>query len=349
MLRLACDPRSFLPPILRVMRIPLTALTLVAFLLLSACADQPIHPNPEQVTETGFFEVPGGSVFYEISNPEAEGIPLVLIHGGPGGTSCGFGFFDNHILDRPVIRYDQLETGRSDRPGLREQWNISHSVTELEALRAHFNLDELHLMGWSWGGAVAAEYALEGQSGGVLSLVMAGPLLSTPIWIEDANYLVGTMPEDLRDTIRRYEELEQYDHPDYLAATDSFYARFMNPYSQTRPPECDGVSGNGEVYNTMWGPTEFTSTGTLLTYDRSDRLGEIDMPVYLIAGEFDEARPVTMERFAEMIPVAKTAVVEGTGHAAPAERPEYYADLVSAWLDDVESGALGGTTDDSTN
>lgn len=319
-----------------------TSPLLLVFLLLTACATETVpservDPESGQVVRTGMVPVPGGDVFYEISNPDADGIPLLLIHGGPGGTSCGFGLMDDEILDRPVIRYDQLETGRSDRPGLREQWNINHSVAEIDAIRSTLGLDNVHLMGWSWGGAVATEYVLEGNQEGIGGVILAGPLLSTPVWIEDANYLLSTMPEDLQAVIREHENAKTYDHPDYVAATDSFYARFMTPLGRPHIPECEGVSGNTEVYNTMWGPTEFTATGTLLQYDRRDRLAEVDVPVLIVSGEFDEARPETMEVFADAIPDARVEVIPGAGHGAPMERPDMMADLVSAFLSSVEN------------
>lgn len=324
------------------MTLRLTSPFLIVLFLLTACATDPVpservDSETGQVVRTGMVPVPGGDVFYEISNPDADGTPLLLIHGGPGGTSCGFGLMDDEILDRPVIRYDQLETGRSDRPGLREQWNINHSVAEIDAIRRTLGLDTVHLMGWSWGGAVATEYVLEGEQEGIGGVILAGPLLSTPVWIEDANYLLSTMPEDLQAVIREHENAKTYDHPDYVAATDSFYARFMTPLGRPHIPECEGVSGNTEVYNTMWGPTEFTATGTLLQYDRRDRLAEVDVPVLIVSGEFDEARPETMEVFADAIPDARVEVIPGAGHGAPMERPDMMADLVSAFLSSVEN------------
>ena len=318
-----------------------STLLLTALLLLSACqngspeTDERTDHITGQIVRSGYVAVPGGNVFYEMSNPDAAGIPLLLIHGGPGGTSCGFGVLDNEIRDRPVIRYDQLETGRSDRPGLREQWNISHSVAEIDAIRDALGLDSVHLLGWSWGGSVAAEYVLEGRRD-VEAVVFSGPLLSTPAWIEDANALVATMPADLQAVIREHEAAGTYNDPAYLAATDSFYARFMDPIGYPPVPECEGVSGNNEVYTTMWGPTEFTATGTLLDYDRTDQLGDIDVPVLILAGEFDEARPVTMERFASMMPDARVEVIPGAGHAAPVERPGLVASLITDFLATIE-------------
>ena len=110
----------------------------------------------DQKVVQGQIAVPGGNIFYEMSNPDAPGIPLLLIHGGPGSTSCYFGLLDDLITDRPVIRYDQLGTGKSDRPGDRSRWVLSHFVEEIEAIRAQLDLPRLHILGSSWGGTVAA-------------------------------------------------------------------------------------------------------------------------------------------------------------------------------------------------
>ena len=303
-----------------------------ALLGLTACNSS----ETGQKTISGMLDVPGGEIFYEISNPDVDAIPLLLIHGGPGGTSCGFGLLDDLIRDRPVIRYDQLETGKSDRPGNRQNWNIGHSVEEIEAIRETLELEELHIFGLSWGGSVATEYGLEGNTQGVRSLILGGPLLSTPIWLEDAAILVSRMPDELRDTIRHHESAGTYTHPDYVAATDSFYARFLYHQPEKNVPECNGVSGNTQVYNTMWGPTEFASTGTLLDFDRTDRLHELSMPVLLVAGEYDEARPETMHRFAALIPRAEVEIVAGAGHMAMVDKPEEYAALLTSYLRDIE-------------
>ena len=291
----------------------------------------------DQKVVQGQIAVPGGNIFYEMSNPDAPGIPLLLIHGGPGSTSCYFGLLDYLITDRPVIRYDQLGTGKSDRPGDRSRWVLSHFVEEIEAIRAQLDLPRLHILGSSWGGTVAAEYGLEGNTEGVESIIFAGPLLSTPIWMEDAQILVSQMPEDLQNTIRKHEAEGTFTDPDYIAATDSFYARYLYHQPKKDVPECRGVTGNSDMYNAMWGPTEFTATGTLLDYDRSDRLHELTMPVLLVAGEFDEARPETMHRFASYMPDAEVEIVPDAGHVAMVDKPEEYAAIVTRFLAQIEA------------
>ncbi|MDA1027724.1 MAG: proline iminopeptidase-family hydrolase [Bacteroidetes bacterium] len=285
---------------------------------------------------SGMIDVPGGQIFYEITNPDSDGIPLLLIHGGPGSTSCYFGLLDDLITNRPVIRYDQLDTGKSDRPGDRSRWVLPHFVEEIEAIRATLNLDELHILGSSWGGTVAAEYGLEGNMEGVQSIIFAGPLLSTPKWMEDAQILISQMPIELQETIRTHESAGTYTDPAYVAATDSFYARYLYHQPQKEVPECAGVDGNSEMYNYMWGPTEFTATGTLLAYDRTDRLHEITLPVLFIAGEFDEARPSTLEEFARLMPKAEVEVLLDAGHLGMVDLPEEYAQMVNNYLTKVE-------------
>jgi proline iminopeptidase len=305
---------------------------LAIFVFAAGCSTEQAQEKMD-----GMIAVPGGRVFYEMSNPNAPGTPLLLIHGGPGSSSCYFGLMDDLITDRPVIRYDQLDTGRSDKPGDQSRWVLPHFVEEIEAIRAALKLDEVHILGSSWGGTVAAEYGLEGQVEGVQSIIFAGPLLSTSKWIEDAQILIGQLPEDLQQTIRKHEADGSFSDPGYIAATDSFYARFLYHQPKKDVPECRGVESNSVIYNYMWGPSEFTATGTLLDYDRSDRLSELKMPVLFLAGEFDEARPETMYEFAALVPDAKVEILPDAGHVAMVDKPEEYAKIVSAYLAEIEA------------
>lgn len=301
----------------------------VSLLCLISCSDSG--------SVTGMADVPGGQVFYEITNSNAPGIPLLLIHGGPGGTSCWFESLDALADERPVIRYDQLGTGQSERPADLSLWTIPRFVEEVDALREHLDLKELHILGLSWGGTVAAEYALTGNTEGLQSIIFAGPLLSTPVWIEDANALVSDLPERYRDAIRRHEAAGTFEDPEYVEATEYFYNQHLfhvQPVKQY--DDCSGVNGSTDIYEYMWGPTEFTATGTLLDYDRRADLHRINFPSILIAGEFDEARPATMRRFASMMPDAEVAVIPGAGHMAMVDQPEAYVDVVRTFLTEVE-------------
>ncbi len=315
----------------------------IPLLFVAACATP--DPDGAAYSVTGFVETGKGRIFYEMYHPEATGVPLLLIHGGPGSTSCYFGLIDEEITDRPIIRYDQLGTGRSDRPAGRDWWNLPWFVSEVDMLRDALALDTLHILGSSWGGTVAAEYALTAEPTGLASLILAGPLLSTPRWLKDANYLVGLLPENLQAVIRTHEAAGTFDDPAYLAATDSFYARFLyHQQPQREVPECDGVDGNVDMYRAMWGPSEFTATGTLLEYDRTDRLHEIDVPVLLLAGEWDEARPETMHEFAALIPRSTVEILPDAGHVSMVDQPEAFAAAIQAHMRRVEGEATASAS-----
>jgi proline iminopeptidase len=301
------------------------AVAIAAALLLQACERPPARE--------GFVPVAGGRIWYRIVS-EGPGTPLIFVHGGPGSTGCR-GIALAALGDRPVIIYDQLGSGRSDHPTDTTLWRLERFVEEIDSLRAHLRLPQVHLYGGSWGATVAAEYALTRPGGGLRSLTLAGPLLSTPRWMEDAAVLRGQLPAPIQATLARHESAGTVDSPEYLAATDSFYARFFARRPQRPNPDCP-TSLNTDVYRYMWGPTEFYATGTLRSYDRFDRLSELRLPVLLMTGEYDEARPETVRRYQQRIPGARFEEIEGSGHAILSDEPDQVVTAVNAFLSEVE-------------
>ena len=171
----------------------------------------------------GFIMVEGGPIWYEVGG-EGEGVPLVTLHGGPGGRSCGFDRFYDAGMNRPIVRYDQLGTGRSGRPNDLNLWTVERYVEELHSLRAELGLDEIHLLGHSWGGALAGAYVLEKGTEGIASIIFSSPLLSTPAWIEDANFLRSQLPPDVQQVLDEHEAAGTIDSDEYQRATAVFYS-----------------------------------------------------------------------------------------------------------------------------
>jgi proline iminopeptidase len=279
-------------------------------------------------TREGFVDVPGGRVFYRMLGAGRPGTPLLAAHGGPGGTSCRFETLAPLADERPVIFYDQLGSGRSDRPADTTLWRFPRFVEEMDAVRRALGLTRVHLMGTSWGGALVAEYMLSAPRTGVQSLVLGSPLLSTPRWIADADTLRAALPAAVRAMLDRNEAAGTLDSPEYKAATDSFYARHVRRLPVAPATHCAGVTGNNVIYRQMWGPTEFRATGSLRSWDREADLPKLTLPVLFVAGEFDEARPSTLARFVRSMPDARLVVIPGAAHAALSEKPtEYLAAL----------------------
>ncbi|MFD2525033.1 proline iminopeptidase-family hydrolase [Flavihumibacter stibioxidans] len=287
----------------------------------------------------GYVQVEGGRIWYKVVG-KGKGTPLLLIHGGPGSRSCS-GMAEYSLLadERPVIFYDQLGSGKSDRPTDTSLWRVSRFANEIDHLRKALGLKKLHILGHSWGGAVLVEYMVTKKPKGVASAIFSSPLLSTPAWMNDARILVNQLPASIRDTIFKYEALKDYQAPSYLVATDSFYARHLSVKQWPPAPsaECDGVPGfNAEVYNYMWGPTEFTATGTLVNFDRTDRLHEIKQPVLFVTGEFDEARPETISHFHQLVPHSKLEIIKNAGHRTARDQTVSYISVLRQFMQSVQ-------------
>ncbi|MEO6949257.1 MAG: alpha/beta hydrolase, partial [Ginsengibacter sp.] len=153
-----------------------------------------------------------------------------------------------------------------------------------------------------------------------------------------AKKLLAQMPQNLQDTINKYETLKDYNSPSYVSANDSFFVRHMVVTKDPPAPavECDGIKGNDFIYNYMWGPTEFNATGTLKNFDRAKDLDQLNLPVLFIAGEFDEARPETMYQFQKMVKNAKVVILEKAGHRLQIDQPVKFPTAVGTFLNSVD-------------
>ncbi len=305
----------------------------VLIFVASGCKSQPLKE------QEGYVNVEGGKIWYKIAG-KGNGVPLLLIHGGPGARSCdGIPYYSLLGDERPVIFYDQLGSGLSDIPEDTSLWKLERFVNEIDSLRKHLGLKQLHILGHSWGGAVLVEYLLTKKPAGIRSAIFAGPLLSTPLWIKDAKILLARLPRNIQDTINKYEKAENYQSPSYLVATDSFYARFLSvkQWPMDSAAECEkGLSGNLQVYHYMWGPTEFTATGTLLNFDRTARLKELTQPVLFIGGRFDEATPETMKLFHQKVSQSKLVIIENAGHNTAIDQPVMFTNALRKYMHSVE-------------
>lgn len=307
-------------------------LLLAVALLCFAFTASAENPEPGQ----GFIDVPGGPVWYKVTGT-GPGLPVLALHGGPGGTSCGFSLLESLGDQRPVIRYDQLGSGRSGRPDDLSLWEVDHFVEELHTIRQELGLERFHLLGHSWGGSLAAAYVIEKGTDGIASVTLSSPLLSTPAWIEDANYLRQQLPEDVQETLTTHEMAGTIDSEEYKAASGQFYARHVTRGEQQEESTgCEGAGGNSVIYNYMWGPTEFRATGNLVDFDVTDRLHEIDVPVLFMAGEFDEARPERLAEFQRLIPGSQLVVIKDVAHASLSRKPDVYRQALEKFLDWAE-------------
>ena len=294
----------------------------------------------KEIEKEGYVNVEGGKIWYKIVG-DGEGIPLLILHGGPGGRSCGmipgFSLLSN---ERPLIFYDQLGSGNSDRPGDSTLWELDRFVEEIDPLRKALNLDELHILGHSCGSTILIEYLITKKPKGIKSVIFSSPYISGPDWIKDSKILLTQLPTDVQDTIAKYEATKNYTSLQYLAAADSFNIRYLmrNTNSPLVDLECKNVQGfNSAIYNYMWGPNEFTVNGTLMDFDRTPDLDKINEPILFIAGEFDEARSETMYKFQKLSNNANVEIIDDAAHMTMIDQPDKVAEAIGRFLKKVEN------------
>jgi proline-specific peptidase len=158
------------------------------------------------VTDEGFVDFRGHKTWYRVAGDlDWPQTPILTLHGGPGGGSDFFVPLEELATrGRPVVRYDQLGCGRSDRPNDPKDWTIEAFVEEVDAVRTQLGLDRVHLIGHSWGGMLALEYLFT-QPAGVQSLVLASALASTKHWCEEGERLRAELPAPIQRAMQRYE------------------------------------------------------------------------------------------------------------------------------------------------
>ncbi|MCY4265492.1 MAG: proline iminopeptidase-family hydrolase [Gammaproteobacteria bacterium] len=309
----------------------------IRYLLLLICLVLSFRHGIALEPGQGFVNVAGGPIWYEVMGEGISGVPLLVLHGGPGGHSCGYTQLLPMASYRYIVRYDQLGGGRSGRPDDNTLWTVEGFVERLHSLRQSLGLEQMHLLGHSWGGALAAAYVLEKGSDGIVSLTLSSPLLSSYEWMEDARYLRSQLPESMQKALLKHEAEGTMEHEDYLTATEEYYRRHVRGGEQLPTlPACDGVTGNEMIYQLMWGNTEFNASGTLADFELRDALNQIDIPVLLVAGEHDEARPQTMFEFQSMIEGARVEIIPDAAHSTLSRQPERYMEILSHFLHATE-------------
>ncbi len=285
----------------------------------------------------GFVEVPGGRVWYQIAGAGQTGTPILCLHGGPGMPHDYLEGLSDLAHGRPVIFYDQLGCGRSDRPAELSLWTVERFVEELATVCQALGLERPHLFGNSWGGWLALQYALDRRPE-LASLILSSSPPSVPRWIADCAELRAGLDRPVREVLDRHEAAGYFSCPEYQWAITQFYRRHLcrlDPW-----PDCverTFANMGADVYMTMWGPSEFGPvTGRLRGWDVTDRLAEISVPTLVTGGRHDEARPAHLAILADRIRDCELVIFENSSHLAFIEEHEPYIQAVESFLARVD-------------
>jgi proline iminopeptidase len=274
------------------------------------------------------------------NNPTTK---VLLLHGGPGCTHEYWECFEDFLPNENIefIYYDQLGSAYSDQPKDTSLWETERFVEELEQVRQALGLnkDNFYLLGHSWGGILAMEYALKYQDN-LKGLIISNMMSSAPAYAKYAEeVLAAQLPKDVLDTIRMIEKNKDFSNPKYMELLlPHFYNQHVCrlPLDQWPDPMSRGLNKvNQEVYVTMQGPSEFGISGKLEKWDRSKDLQKIKTRTLVIGATHDTMDPKYMEWMSKQFPDGSFWLCPKGGHMCMwDDQQTYFKGLIGFLLGD---------------
>ena len=277
------------------------------------------------------------------NNPK---IKVLLLHGGPGGTHEAFesveSFFPKEGIE--FYEYDQLGSYFSDQPKDSSLWTTERFVEEVEQVRKALGLnkDNFYLLGHSWGGILALEYALKYQDN-LKGLIISNMVSSIPQYVKYANeVLAKQMDPKVLDTIRQLEAKGDFQNPKYMELLGpNFYAKHICRV-QPLPHSVEVMFGhiNNEIYTMMQGPSEFGASGRLANWDRTKDLPKIKVPTLTIGGKHDTMDPEHMKWMATQVQNGNSLICPDGSHCSLwDDQPHYFPGLIN-FIKSVDDGTF---------
>jgi len=278
------------------------------------------------------------------NNPKMK---VLLLHGGPGGTHEFFENFDGYLPNQEIeyIYYDQLDSYYSDKPNDSTLWTTEHFVEEVEQVRKALNLDKdnFYLLGQSWGGILAMEYALKYQDN-LKGLIVSNMMASIPEYEKYAAEVLGPqLPPEVFKEIKAMEAAEDFGNPRYTELViQHYYVKHVLHLPRTEWPEFINrafLHLNPNIYIYMQGYSEFGVTGsaTLKGWDVSTRLNELKIPTLMIGGKYDTMDPKYMEWMSTEVQNGRSVTTNGAHLSQYDDADNYFAGLIQ-FIKDVNDG-----------
>jgi len=272
-------------------------------------------------------------------------IKILLLHGGPAFTheylECFESFFPKEGFE--FYEYDQLGSYYSDQPKDSSLWTIEHFVDEVEQVRNAIgaNKENFYVLGNSWGGMLAMEYALKYQDN-LKGLIVCNMMASIPDYEKYNAVLREQMRKSLVDSLQNYEAKGLYKDTTYQSLVFSeYYTKHL-----FRLPECpDPVLRafkhyNEEIYVMMQGPSEFKTGGRLISWDIKDSLKEIKIPTLMVGAKFDTMDPKTMEEQSKAVQKGRYLYCPNGSHLCMWDDQQVFMNGVIKFIKDVDAGRM---------
>ena len=338
---------------------------LAVAVILASCNDNNKTISPAPVNGELFKEVQtGGCKVIQIQTPKGKfnvwtkrmgnnpTIKLLLLNGGPGATHEYFECFESFFPQEGIefIYYDQLGCGNSDNPKDTSMWDLGRFVEEVEQVRValHLTKDNFYLLGHSWGGILAMQYALKYQDN-LKGLIISNMMSSCPDYGKYAReVLAPQFDQKVLDTIRQIEAKKDFKNPKYMELlTPHFYAKHICrlPVAQWPEPMIRSFGKTNEsLYVTMQGPSEFGIGGNLTNWDVSKELPKIKVPTLTIGGTFDTMDPEHMKWMSTQVQNGRFLLCPNGSHMSMYDDQKNYFPGLISFIKDVDNGSFKTTS-----
>ncbi|CCM04106.1 uncharacterized protein FIBRA_06266 [Fibroporia radiculosa] len=279
--------------------------------------------------------------YYRIFGDLSSGVtPVIALHGGPGATHTYILPVSDltSLHGIPVVFYDQIGCGGSTRlpekNGDADFWTVQLFLDEFHNLRKHLGIDKYDVFGHSWGSMLGMEIGIR-QPEGLRRLILSSGPVSMVLWEKATRKLLTTMPQDIQDMINKHEAAGTFDSPEYAQANEVFNNHFVyrtQPWPEEIILTFKELAEEPAAYLTMQGPSEFTITGSLKTWDVTPHLHKIKVPTLLTNGGYDEAQDSVMAPAFREIPTIKWYTFSKSAHMAMFEEREKFAEVIGGFL-----------------
>jgi proline iminopeptidase len=290
------------------------------------------------MTEPSIIEVTTAEGFTLACEVSGDGPLLLGLHGGPGGEGGAY-MRPLHRLGRPtqqVVTFDQLGTARSQTPPDQYDWTVARAAADIDAVRAHFGHERIDVIGHSWGGMLALQYALDFPDR-VGRLILSNTVASTArMTAEFLAQVLEVLPVADAAAALTADALGEHDDPQFLRAVTAWLAAYA---TNGEPQATDELTAEtpkpGPAGHGLWGTALWFATGALRGWDVEARLGEITAPTLAIHGGHDMSTKAVNEVMAAGIPDCEWITLNRNGHGMFDEpNVDVYLSILDAFLHD---------------
>lgn len=266
-----------------------------------------------------------------------RGPATLLVH--PGGPGLSFPYLRGLLrlanAHLRVILFNPRGVGGSWRPKRPSTYTVANLAEDVESLRRAFDIDELHLLGYSAGGFVALEYAHRYPAKLRSLLLCATAGSAEEVRVANRTMRQSATPSQRR-ALRELERARAFDSAEYARLTEEISKPFQSRFLASEPADLRASKLSREVYRTMMTRRgdEFAVDGTIARWDGRRYYSKIEVPTLVLVGRYDFFLEASREMSDRIVP-AHLRVLPRSSHLAILEQPKEFLNAVREFLVDV--------------